>query len=147
MQKDKTSKSNVWKTWKSISRGCGKMANLTIFGQLSNDVGYFGSAGGLGGEQRGQHGEETRLLDLLTGLHIWKRQVTRGRTRENSSQGCGMDTPVTSFDCSGSSRKNIYLYMYMYSNISMFDVKNMIYFLTLALLKWRIQIVYLLIDL
>ncbi|TNN50836.1 hypothetical protein EYF80_038983 [Liparis tanakae] len=46
---------------------------LTVFGHLSDDVGHFGGAGGLGAEQGGQQEEDAHLLDLHTGLGVCRR--------------------------------------------------------------------------
>ena len=48
--------------------------NLTIFSHLSNHVGYFRSAGRLGAQQGGEQRENTHLLDLHTGLSVWKNK-------------------------------------------------------------------------
>lgn len=49
--------------------------NLTIFGHLSYDVGYFRGAGRLGVQQGGEQGKNAHLLDLHTGLCVCRRKT------------------------------------------------------------------------
>lgn len=48
--------------------------NLTIFGHLSYDVGYFRGAGRLGAKQGGEQRKDTHFLDLHTGLSVCRRR-------------------------------------------------------------------------
>ena len=45
---------------------------LTIFGQLSDDVGHFRGAGRLGVQQSGEQRKNAHLLDLHAGLGVWR---------------------------------------------------------------------------
>lgn len=55
--------------------GEGGRSSRTVFGHLGYDVGHPGGAAGLGLQQTGKQRENTRLLDLHTGLGVWTGEM------------------------------------------------------------------------